>query len=361
MPLTINLTDVVGSSGDIGYIPYIVANDKLGNSYLREVSNGIVNDSNYTSADTKSFVNVYNGGVQIGNTNGLSALIETDATQTRLYNEITKVASVTLNDTSTAVVHTDLINLTAPSITLDGTLNEDKGADIASAGTTNIAAATGNYVVITGTTTITAFGTAQAGARRILRFDGALTLTHNATSLILPGAANITTAQGDVGTFISLGSGNWRCISYTKASGLGIVDTFTIPFEALTHNPADSTTYYVGFNLGISPQTTATNVSFNIGYSFVITGANVFMSGNTTAGSTENNVLQLRNVTQGTSSNIGNFLSNGSASSSANTSFTGLNISVASGDSVAIQWDAPAYATNPIAVRMTGWLTCKRV
>src|SRR5688572_28653020 len=38
-----------------------------------------------------------------------------------------------------------------------------KGADIASAGTTNIAAATGDYVHITGTTTITALGTAAAG------------------------------------------------------------------------------------------------------------------------------------------------------------------------------------------------------
>jgi hypothetical protein len=52
-----------------------------------------------------------------------------------------------------------------------------------------------------------------------VRFAAALTLTHNATSLILPGAANITTAAGDVGIFTSDGSGNWRCINYETAAG----------------------------------------------------------------------------------------------------------------------------------------------
>lgn len=92
-----------------------------------------------------------------------------------------------------------------------------KGADIASASTTNLATATGSYVNVTGTTTITALGTAAAGVQRIVNFNGALTLTHNATSLILPGAANITTSAGDTAEFISLGSGNWVCIGYTHA------------------------------------------------------------------------------------------------------------------------------------------------
>jgi hypothetical protein len=45
-----------------------------------------------------------------------------------------------------------------------------------------------------------------------------LTLTHNATSLILPGATNITTAANDTALLISEGSGNWRCWSYTRAA-----------------------------------------------------------------------------------------------------------------------------------------------
>ncbi len=97
-------------------------------------------------------------------------------------------------------------------------INHAKGADIASDTTTDIGGASGNVVDVTGTTTITGLGTVQAGATRIVRFTGALTLTHNATSLILPGAANITTANGDIATFVSLGSGNWYCAHYSYAS-----------------------------------------------------------------------------------------------------------------------------------------------
>lgn len=107
-----------------------------------------------------------------------------------------------------------------------------KGADIASAGTTNIASATGQFVHITGTTTITAFGTAAAGVERILRFAGSLTLTHNATSLILPGAANIVTQANDVARMVSEGSGNWRCTGYSRAS--------SVPFVASSWHPYSS-------------------------------------------------------------------------------------------------------------------------
>lgn len=90
---------------------------------------------------------------------------------------------------------------------------------IASATTTDLSTASGYYVEITGTTTITGLGTEAAGVLRALRFSGILTLTHNTTSLILPGAANITTAAGDTALFVSEGGGNWRCIGYARASG----------------------------------------------------------------------------------------------------------------------------------------------
>src|SRR5690606_7462320 len=84
-----------------------------------------------------------------------------------------------------------------------------KASDVASATTTDLGAAAGRIVDVTGTTTITSFGTVAAGVWRIVRFTGALTLTHNATSLILPGSANIKTAAGDCAIAVSLGSGNW--------------------------------------------------------------------------------------------------------------------------------------------------------
>jgi microcystin-dependent protein len=92
-----------------------------------------------------------------------------------------------------------------------------KGSDIASATTTDIGAVEGLMHDITGTTTITGLGTVRAGIIKVLKFEGALTLTHNATSLILPGGTSILTVAGDVGVFISEGSGNWRCVSYTSA------------------------------------------------------------------------------------------------------------------------------------------------
>jgi hypothetical protein len=93
-----------------------------------------------------------------------------------------------------------------------------KGSDIASA-TPDLSTATGQFVDITGTTAITALGTVTAGRWVIARFTGVLTLTYNATSLILPGSANITTAANDFAFFMSLGSGNWQCIHYQRRAG----------------------------------------------------------------------------------------------------------------------------------------------
>lgn len=99
-----------------------------------------------------------------------------------------------------------------------------KAASVASATTTAIWTTDGDLVHITGTTTITGFGTAlKAGAERVIVFDGILTLTHHATNLILPGGANITTAAGDCAVVRAETTTTARVISYTKASGLSTV------------------------------------------------------------------------------------------------------------------------------------------
>jgi len=91
-------------------------------------------------------------------------------------------------------------------------------ATLASAATTDLSTVGSQNVTVTGTTTITSFGTAPAGTFRRLVFSGILTLTHNATSLILPnGGSNITTVAGDTLEAVSLGSGNWRVTDYTTA------------------------------------------------------------------------------------------------------------------------------------------------
>lgn len=69
--------------------------------------------------------------------------------------------------------------------------------DLASAATTNIGGQVSRKLRITGTTGITSFGTTYTGPI-VLRFNGTLTITHHATTLICPGGANLTVAAGDV-------------------------------------------------------------------------------------------------------------------------------------------------------------------
>jgi len=143
----------------------------------------------------------------------------------------TNLASWTATVGTTKPASSDTADIDADMRTIQSVVRKylaTKGADIASAdissATIGLPTATGNYVHVTGVTTITSLGTVSAGMRFLLVFDGALTLTHNATSLILPGAANITTAAGDRAEFVSLGSGNWRCLWYTTAVAYSAVE-----------------------------------------------------------------------------------------------------------------------------------------
>ena len=118
-----------------------------------------------------------------------------------------------------------------------------KASDIASGSTVDLSTVAGSFVDVTGTTTITSFGTLSAGMSKILQFDGALTLTHNATSLILPGGANITTAAGDCLYAVSLGSGNWVVPFYQPAAGnVTITGTQTLTNKTLTSPTINSAT-----------------------------------------------------------------------------------------------------------------------
>jgi len=146
--------------------------------------------------------------------------------------------------------------------TLTSALNEAPAVALASAATVNIGAAAANTVTVSGTTTITAFDTIAASAIRRVRFLGILALTHNATSLILPGSANITTAAGDVATMESLGSGNWRCINYSKADGTSVVGAGLSNWtEAVNTSTPNATVPVVSFKASNA----ATNVDIVLG------------------------------------------------------------------------------------------------
>ena len=97
-----------------------------------------------------------------------------------------------------------------------------KGADVASA-TALVLLTDGNYFEVTGTATVTSFNTTGGPGTQIkLHFVAACTLTHN-SDLILPGGANIVTAAGDEAEFIEHATGDYRCTSYTRATGKAVI------------------------------------------------------------------------------------------------------------------------------------------
>ena len=90
---------------------------------------------------------------------------------------------------------------------------------LASASTVNIGFPNTGNIAISGITTINSFDAYAEGALRYVTFQGVLTITHNAAVIVLPGAANIVTAAGDVGVFKSNGAGKWTCMVYQRAAG----------------------------------------------------------------------------------------------------------------------------------------------
>ena len=96
---------------------------------------------------------------------------------------------------------------------------------IAAATTTDICAAPSAVQNITGTTTITGFGSAcTVGVRKTLLFSSATPLAYNATSLILPGLRSYTTSAGDAADAIYLGAGNWRILNIAKIDGSSVTN-----------------------------------------------------------------------------------------------------------------------------------------
>lgn len=134
--------------------------------------------------------------------------------------------------TSSLTAATTTEQLTGTSTTVASTPDSvaalwEQGGDIASAGTISIGE--GGYFHVTGTTTITDidFGVTKAGRIAMLVFDGALILTHNATTLILPTGANITTVAGDSCIVVSEGGDNVRVLWYQRKDGTPLVAGYT--------------------------------------------------------------------------------------------------------------------------------------
>lgn len=90
----------------------------------------------------------------------------------------------------------------------------------ASASTVDLcASAPWSFITISGTTTITSFGsTCPIGVAKFLSFSGVLSITSGG-SMLLPTGATITTQAGDQAIALHTGGGVWRIIQYLRADG----------------------------------------------------------------------------------------------------------------------------------------------
>lgn len=134
---------------------------------------------------------------------------------------------------------------------LAGMLARFTGDDtLVATATTNLGSVPGRYIVVTGNTGISAFGTIKAGTLKFLKFSGTPILTHNATSLILPGAVNKQVVAGDAAIMVSEGGGNWRCLAYLDASA----------------SSADTVHYTAETNTAARQLQARTNIGLTLGY-----------------------------------------------------------------------------------------------
>ena len=125
-------------------------------------------------------------------------------------------AAITLSQTLNAAADVNVtgdVNVTS-NVNISKNLKQKFGSNVASASALSLG--DGNIFNITGTTTITSIGTKGVGNVVFLRFDDVLTLTHNATDLILPGGNNIITKAGDWGIFVEYATGDWYCIAHQQ-------------------------------------------------------------------------------------------------------------------------------------------------
>jgi hypothetical protein len=129
----------------------------------------------------------------------------------------TAIASIDITGTTGKVKDGDnaIRAAMAQIITMEG-----KGTAVASAATLTLTGPE-RYFHITGSTgpiTDIDFTDAVDGRWAWLIFDSTPTLTHNATTLVLPGAANIVAAAGDSALFVQDSSDNIICLAYIRAA-----------------------------------------------------------------------------------------------------------------------------------------------
>jgi microcystin-dependent protein len=98
-----------------------------------------------------------------------------------------------------------------------------KGPDLSVSSTVDVGAVDGSTHDVQGSGTISSFGSVSSGIRKRLRFNAAVTVTHNATTLAIPGATSLSLVAGDIIDIESLGGGNWIVTAVTRYNGRPVI------------------------------------------------------------------------------------------------------------------------------------------
>jgi hypothetical protein len=184
--------------------------------------------------------------------------------------------------------------------TFTGLQTDAAGADLASAATINLTAATGNTVVITGTVATSAL-TMTAGQQMVLLPSGAWPMTYNATTMNINGGVDQVCAAGDRVTAVRDLAGVIR-VELVRQSGVAVVTGASLtgqtdsgtPFEtSLGFEAGNATTgidnSFVGYQAGKANSTGTANTAIGvrvfdvntIGGNNVAIGTDALSQGNT--------------------------------------------------------------------------------
>ena len=207
--------------------------DVLGDLTIASVTGG-----DYTLTSSEEYVlTIRASGTLVSNSNiifsgrkGFWIIDNNTAGDFTLTCKVSGQSGVAIDQGATQVVYCDGTDIALAVVIQGETVVPEE--TIASATTTNVLGSSSEFVAISGTATITSLGSG-ANTRRFCRATGAFTLTHNATSLILPTGANITVAAGDTFIVISDASSNARILAFQRASGEAL--TLTIADKAVTN------------------------------------------------------------------------------------------------------------------------------
>ncbi len=162
---------------------------------------------------------------------------------------ITSEINTNINDNSTGdITPADVRQRLLDLVDSLAILQEDLGLGSTVAAAATLSLGAGQVFVISGNTGITDidFTTPWDGRYAVLLFTGTPTITHNATTLKLPGGANLTMAAGDRVELVQESGDNINVLSHVRAAGIDAGDVKTGSFltarmPAQFQQPASST------------------------------------------------------------------------------------------------------------------------